>query len=467
MSPAAAMKTVPSMSTTMQPELARPITRICVVGAGLSGLCTLRHFTADPAYKVTAYEQQDRVGGLWNYPEGCENYKNLQDDTSPYFCRMHRNLKTNATKFFMTFAGEPRMTEEMDMFPTPQMVGKYLKTYAEYHGLYNHIKMRHVVKSISPLGDNPQNPKEKQRWKVVVFDLATSSLNEEIFDVVIICNGQYRKLHTPDIPTLENFGGTVLHSGEYRTRQPFQNQNVLLIGSGQSANDLTCDLRVVVNKMLVVRRRQTDTFDDTARFPNILRISEPLHFTTNGVILDDGQVMPLDTVILCTGYDLDFPFLTPECRVKFNRGRVWPLYHHMINCDYPTMAFIGCILKAIPVLPVVEDQVRYYKVLLDGGFSLPSTEEMKAECEQDYQSRMKKGMSDHKAHVMRPFDLRLLPYLDQLAKEADLIPWTLVMRKIAITCDNSNTVEPCDARNYHFDIINGENFTMKRIQESS
>ena len=143
MSPAAIMKTVPALSQSIVPEPSASVSvrRICVVGAGLSGLCTLRHFAADPAYTVLAYEQQDRVGGLWNYPEGCENYKNLQDDTSPYFCRMHRNLKTNATKFFMTFAGEPHMTEEMDMFPTPQMVGKYLKTYAEHHGLLKHIRV--------------------------------------------------------------------------------------------------------------------------------------------------------------------------------------------------------------------------------------------------------------------------------------------------------------------------------------
>lgn len=116
----------------------RRVRKIAVIGAGQSGLCAIRHFSTDPAYDVTAYEQQNRVGGLWNYPEGCEEHSTVQDETSPYFCRMHRNLVSNLPKFHQVFAGD--ITEEMDMFPTLQRMNVYLTDYAEKYGLLRCIK---------------------------------------------------------------------------------------------------------------------------------------------------------------------------------------------------------------------------------------------------------------------------------------------------------------------------------------
>ena len=66
--------------------------RIAVIGAGMSGLCALRHFGSDRRYDVTAFEQRDRVGGLWSYPDGCEDFVDA-DETSPQYCRIYRNLQ--------------------------------------------------------------------------------------------------------------------------------------------------------------------------------------------------------------------------------------------------------------------------------------------------------------------------------------------------------------------------------------
>ena len=56
--------------------------RIAVIGAGLSGLCALRYFTQDPRFEVVAFEQRDRIGGLWSYPDGCEELIDV-DETHP------------------------------------------------------------------------------------------------------------------------------------------------------------------------------------------------------------------------------------------------------------------------------------------------------------------------------------------------------------------------------------------------
>ncbi|GAV00878.1 hypothetical protein RvY_11666 [Ramazzottius varieornatus] len=167
---------------------------------------------------------------------------------------------------------------------------------------------------------------------------------------------QYRKPFIPHVPTIETFSRTVLHSAEYRNRENYKDHNVLIIGDGLSADDLICDLRGFAKSLFLVRRRFQSTFDDRIKYPNIQRVPEPLNFIASGLALDDGTSQVIDTIILCTGYVLHFPFLTPDCKVQYNRGHAWPLYRHTIHCHYPTIAFNGCIQKIIPVMTVVRNK---------------------------------------------------------------------------------------------------------------
>ena len=79
-------------------EASGPI-RIAVVGAGVAGLLALRHFGHDTRYEIVAFEGQNRIGGVWNYPVGCESDENLNVPwTSEHYSRMYRNLRLVDTK---------------------------------------------------------------------------------------------------------------------------------------------------------------------------------------------------------------------------------------------------------------------------------------------------------------------------------------------------------------------------------
>ena len=57
--------------------------------------------------------------------------------------------------------------------------------------------------------------------------------------------------------------------------------------------------------------------------------------------------------------------LVAEYHMEVSRGRVSPLYKHLIHCEYPTLCCVGVPrLAAVPKLVV--DQVRYYKAVLEG-----------------------------------------------------------------------------------------------------
>lgn len=91
-----------------------------------------------------------------------------------------------------------------------------------------------------------------------------------------------------------------------------------------------------------------------------------------------------------------------------------PLYKHMIHVEKPTMCFMGIPFN-VCAFQMFDLQARYFVKSLDGTF-LPSSPEMKAHMEADYEARMAKGYTKREAHLMGP-DQKL--YYDDLAMDAD------------------------------------------------
>jgi cation diffusion facilitator CzcD-associated flavoprotein CzcO len=61
----------------------------------------------------------------------------------------------------------------------------------------------------------------------------------------------------PDIPSLRNFGGNVLHSSQYDDGEAWTGKHVLVIGSGNSGHDIAQDLHSAGAKVTLVQRSST------------------------------------------------------------------------------------------------------------------------------------------------------------------------------------------------------------------
>lgn len=57
------------------------------------------------------------------------------------------------------------------------------------------------------------------------------------------------KPYKPALHGIENFGGPVIHSSEYRVPERFANKSVLVVGGMVSANDISCQLLPVAKKV--------------------------------------------------------------------------------------------------------------------------------------------------------------------------------------------------------------------------
>src|SRR5437879_7993016 len=59
------------------------------------------------------------------------------------------------------------------------------------------------------------------------------------------------------MPTLRNFGGTVLHSGQYEDGERTQAKSALVIGTGNSGHDIAQDLHSSGVEVTLVQRSPT------------------------------------------------------------------------------------------------------------------------------------------------------------------------------------------------------------------
>src|SRR5216683_2103073 len=94
------------------------------------------------------------------------------------------------------------------------------------------------------------------RWSVVVRqgDDKTRELRPRH---VVMATGVSGIANIPAIPTLQNFGGTILHSSQYDDGEQWAGKSVLVIGTGNSGHDIAQDLHSSGVEVTLVQRSPT------------------------------------------------------------------------------------------------------------------------------------------------------------------------------------------------------------------
>ena len=160
--------------------------------------------------------------------------------------------------------------------------------------------------------------------------------------------------------------------------------------------------------------------------PNVHQ-RQGIESVAGGVLtLKDGQEVSPDCMMLCTGYQFDFPFLTPGCQVHIEDERITPLYKHIVHTVFPTLSFIG-ITKIICPFQQFNVQLQFAVSALDGSLRLPPREEMDADTEADYRQRLAEGMPHRYAHYMGS---RQWEYSDEVANMAGCPPISQPVRTL-------------------------------------
>lgn len=210
--------------------------RVCVIGAGISGLVTSRIFLA-AGHEVSIFESGSELGGVW----------------ASY--RRYPGLRTQSPRLQYELPGLS-MSEAYDEFPSGKQMQAYLTEYAKQSGIENKIRFNRAVLDLSP-------EQEGELWRVTHAP-STSQLADpdkkkiEQFDAVIVCNGIFSKPNIPDLAGRVDFeanGGTVLHSSELRDLGQITGKQTIIVGFGKSALDIAYSISGVAASVSLVCRR--------------------------------------------------------------------------------------------------------------------------------------------------------------------------------------------------------------------
>ena len=97
---------------------------------------------------------------------------------------------------------------------------------------------------------------KEERWSVVL-DRADGTTREMRPQHIVMATGASGIPNLPDIPTLRNFGGRILHSSQYVDGEEWKGKNALVIGTGNSGHDIAQDLYSSGAKVTLVQRSPT------------------------------------------------------------------------------------------------------------------------------------------------------------------------------------------------------------------
>jgi hypothetical protein len=324
------------------------------------------------------------------YPATCSE--------NPPLTPLYDSLSTNIPLPVMAFPSFP-FPPETSLFPTAAVVQKYLEDYAVHFNLPRFVRLCTRVEKVFWDTDT-------REWDV------TLSTGERLkFDFVVVANGHYRKPRYPLTTGLHSWldSGRAMHSAWYRRPGEFaHHETVMVVGGGPSAMDLCTDLMGIIPLLLhsvpVSPSQIGDTYaNDTETYRKVGRVVE--YRDGGSVLLEDGSIeLNIDLVILATGYEMSFPFLSqiksgipplppPLPNELYNSTyHVFPLALHLfpLQGNFPptSIAFPGLLYRVAP-FPLFEDQARAIAGVLEDPASLD-----RLSCAVDIEARVHTLMRD-------------------------------------------------------------------------
>ncbi len=190
--------------------------RICVIGAGPSGLTTLKNLLALGLTNVVCFDESDAIGGNWV----------LREDKPSVYEGIAHIISSRKLSEFEDFPMPPEFRD----FPSHRQIRAYFEAYASHFQLAPFIRLQERVEEASRLADGT--------WSVRIA--TPHGTYAATFDYLIVCSGHHRVCQIPDYPG--HFSGEVLHSSAYKRAAFFANKRVLVVGGGNSGCEIAAEI---------------------------------------------------------------------------------------------------------------------------------------------------------------------------------------------------------------------------------
>jgi len=316
---------------------------IAVIGAGPSGLffCHAIEYMMKQtgrAVSVTCFERSSQPGGVWRAAD-----PDATKETTEMYDKLWTNGASHCTEFFdYTFDehfGRPVSVYMKRQDLLEYILGRVTKHTPDFFEKYVQFStdVEHVVY------DDAQ-----QRFNVTIKDRKTMQTEVRHFDKCAWACGENGKQKMPEamvnIFKNGNYQGTLIHSADTaQLEENVRGKRILLVGGGYSAEDLALQaVKLGVEKVYVSCRYNSAEICYTENWPNdkveVLRWQVPTKVTEKGNCIQfqevewsyggykidsdevETELRDIDTVILCTGYDVNLDMLDDSLRKGFPKS---------------------------------------------------------------------------------------------------------------------------------------------------
>ncbi len=255
--------------------------RVCVIGAGPSGMAFLYHVErlrqqGVSVPEVVCYEKQNNWGGLWNYDwrTGLDKYGEYVHGS------MYRYLWSNGPKEasleFPDYTFEQHYGRPIPSFPPREVLFDYIQgrcynmvvylirarvriAYLKLPilGRWKKHDLRRYIRFLNVVRDVKYNAASDD------FSVTVKKLEEDVvlppekFDFVVVASGHYSFPNVPEFEGFDRFtgrnktvwqgtfirnvldhAGRVMHSHDFRDAGEFKGRRLLVVGSSYSAEDI-------------------------------------------------------------------------------------------------------------------------------------------------------------------------------------------------------------------------------------
>ena len=347
--------------------------KIAIIGAGPCGLAQLRAFkSAEEAgtdvTEIVCFEKQDNWGGLWNYSwrTGLDRHGEIAHSS------MYRYLWSNGPKECLEFADyyfEEHFDYPIASYPPREVLFDYIQGRVIKANVREKIRFSTAVRNV-------EFSEERDTFTVTAHNLTDDQSYTEEFDYVVVASGHFSTPNVPNYEGFSHFNGRILHAHDFRDALEFEGQDLLVIGSSYSAEDIGSQCYKYGAKSITSSYRTAPMGfkwpDNWEEKPALLKVDgNTAHFA-------DGSSKDVDAIILCTGYLHHFPFLPDSLRLKTN-NILYPLglYKGVVWEKNPKLLYLG-MQDQWYTFNMFDAQAWYARDLILGRIKLPSFKEMQS-----------------------------------------------------------------------------------------
>ena len=436
--------------------------RVCVVGAGVSGLTALKE-VLEEGHSAVCLERESVPGGV--FATGVA----------------YDPMQLTVSQHYMAFSAfpPPRLDEERRQWERQEYVD-YLGRFRERFGLDPHIRFHCAVETVSREADGSFVVEYAKEGKTV----------RDRFDAVAICRGAFRAEapRMPDLPGAETFRGEITHTAKYKGAEPFRGKRVVCIGMGETSADVTNQISEVAsachlalrNYPLLISRRPYGGRTTSDGYTNRLlgwaprqsmqqyygrRVQADLEsgdpqrqlisdwfikagFTGkslqknddfvanllkgkirhvphgvarldgNTVHFTNGEQVEADVVMCCTGYEESS--IPAEWLGGIEVKDVRRLFKHAFHPDLgPRLALIGWVRPFNGGVPACSEMIsRYFALLCSGKRELPARPDLEARIEEDLAREEAAFSQVQRVRTLVDFT----SFIDCVAERVDCVP---------------------------------------------